>query len=826
MLLPLALAAAPSSPSGEVIGAERVRSIKLTPTRIDDAAITIDGRIDEAAWQRVPLLPTMIQVEPRFGAAPTHESEVRVAYGDKGLYVAFQGIDNPAHVSGAFSRKDQLAPGDRVTLEIDSNNDETTGYRFTVNPSGSQEDAQIFRDDSVEYLWDGVWRTAARKNERGWAAEFFIPWSTLRFRSGDTHTFGINIERWSNEIQERSRLSPTPQGLPGLMSLALDYGPVTGIKPGLNVELRPFVSFRGQTSRAQATPEDPSPERDFSFPPNAGYDVKYGLRGNLTLDLAVNPDFGQAEVDPAVLNLGPFEVYYNERRQFFLESKEIFETRFLLFYSRRVGATPRSYLADKHLPTRGVGDELEQSRLKSFDPITRIYGALRLTGQVAPGWSVGALTATTGATHGVGEYADGSTERFMIDPISQYSVFRIRREYDSQTSVGVILTGVNRGRQDGALTNAFTGGFDYRLRFRERWRHAAQVIATDDGEKTGMGASADLRRGGKNLEVGASLDVLTPHANYNDLGYMRNPNYITNRAWANVYNAQPVGKARRLLVGVASEITGGFTRAYEAKESTFSKELQVKQFDTFLELATDKLWRARAQIGGHWPQLDLYETRGGIAYEVPSHWWIIPTISTPTNRRIAAVVRGAYGEQAGKPGPDAGLEVRLRPVDRLDITASLDVNLVFGRPRWVMTNDLGDPVFGRGDLYSYTAVLRATLGILPTLTLQSFNQLLYSTAHHTEFFILTDPRTLAPTDPAPYYGVVDKSFTSLISNSILRWEYLPGSFLFVVYTHRTAVDDSGNPVQFSPRQGFTNLGVPGVGNEDIVFVKLVHLFSL
>ncbi len=787
------------------VGRERVRGVKLGATRIDDDAITIDGRLDERAWLSVPTLPPMIQVEPRFGAAPTHLTDVRVAYGDKGIYVAYQCYADPASVRGAFSRKDQLGPSDRVVFEIDTNNDDTTGFRFVVNPSGAQEDAQIFRDDSIEPLWDGVWRSAARKNPDGWSAELFIPWSTLRFDSQDSYTFGVNAERWANEIAERSRLSPTPQGLPGLMSFALDYRGVEGIEPGLNVELRPYGSLRLAARRPEG-----SLDQSAVLLPNAGYDVKYGLRGNLTLDLAVNPDFGQAEVDPAVLNLGPFEVFFPERRTFFLESKEIFETRFSLFYSRRIGAAPRPGNAD--LSTRGVGDDQEQGELSSLDPQTRIFGALRLTGQVAPGWSIGVLTATTGATSGTERFSDGATRRVSVDPLSQYSVLRLRREFDSQTSVGVITTAVNRGA---GSADAFASGFDYRIRFAERWRHAAQVIGTHDGAHSGMGASAELRRGGKNTEVWTGMDMLTPNANFNDLGFMRFANYISGKMNVAVFNAQPMGKIRRLSLGPSGELT-----------SSFQGQLMVKRLHTELVLSTEKFWQGRLLVGGHWPQLDLYETRGGIPYEVPRHWYIVGSASTPTNRRATGSLRGAYGEQGGKPGPDMGLELRLRPVDRLDIAASFDVNLVFARPRWTTRSADDEPVFGRGDLFSYTAMLRATLGILPTLTLQSFNQLLYSTAHHTSFFILTDPQTLVPTDPTPYMGVVDQALTSLISNSILRWEYLPGSFLFIAYTHRTSLSEGGMEVRFNPRLGLTNLGAMGAANEDVVFVKLVHLFSL
>ena len=792
-------------PPAPLVGRDRVRKLKLSATRIADDAIEIDGRLDEQAWLAVPTLPPMIQVEPRFGAAPTHATKVRVAYGDRGIYVAFQCFDDPQHVRGAFSRKDQLGPSDRVVFEIDTNNDDTTGFRFVVNPSGAQGDAQIFRDDSLEWLWDGVWRSAARKNADGWSAELLIPWSTLRFDSQESYTFGVNAERWTNNITERSRLSPTPQGLPGLMSYALDYRGVQGIEPGLNVELRPFASMRIAARRPPG-----SLDRSAVFLPNAGYDAKFGLRGNLTLDLAVNPDFGQAEVDPAVLNLGPFEVFFPERRTFFLESKEIFETRFSLFYSRRIGAAPRPSNAD--LTERGAGDDREMGELVAIDPLSRIYGALRITGKVAPGWSIGVLSATTGASAGVQRFADGSEHRISVDPLRQSSVLRLRREYDSQTSVGAIATALNRGDGD---PDAFTGGVDYRIRFAERWRHAAQVIATHDGEKAGMGVDTDLRRGGKNLSLWTKFSLLTPTANFNDLGYMRRNNYITGGTGISLFNAQPVGKIRRLVFSPSGELS-----------SSFTGQLQTKRLNTNWELTTEKFWQGRLVVGGHWPQLDLYETRGGIAYEIPAHWWIVGSTSTPTNRRVTASLRGAYGEQAGRPGPDMGLELRLRPVDRLELITSLDVNLVFSRPRWTTRSAADEPVFGRGDLFSYTLVLRATLGILPTLTLQSFNQLLYSTAHHDEFFILTDPQTLVPTDPTPYLGLVDQALTSLISNSILRWEYLPGSFLFVAYTHRTTLSEGGMEVRFEPKNGFTNLRASGAANEDVIFVKLVHLFSL
>lgn len=790
-----------------VIGRPRVRNVKLRAARVDDHAIEIDGRPNERAWQAVPVLPEMVQVEPRYGFTPTHKTEVRVAYGDRGLYAAFTCYDDREHVRAGVFRKDQLGPSDFVLLEIDPNNNDTNGYYFLLNPSGSQEDAQVFRDDMEEMLWDGVWKGAARVTSEGWTAEIFVPWSTIRFTAKDVHTFGLNVGRWLNHDGEFNALSPPPQGLPGRISWALDYEGVKGIQPGLNLELRPFLSFRGIPRRG-----DDSLDRSFPFLPNGGLDLKYGLRGNLTLDLAVNPDFGQAEVDPAVLNLGPFEVYFPERRTFFLESKEIFETRFQLFYSRRVGRIPRASFADQTARATADGAS-ETGEIVALDPLTRIFGALRVTGQLAPGWSIGLLTANTGATFGSERFSDGLERRVTLDPISQYSVVRLRREFDSQTSVGAILTNVVRGGGE----SAFSGGFDYRIRFRERWRHTAQIIGTHDGQRTGLGAGADLSRTTKNTSINTSFDTLTPHANFNDIGFMRFNNFIDNKTNVSVFNAQPVGRARKMWATLSS----GLATSYTYPDKPTRKELHLD-----LGLTTLGLWGLTLWTGGHLPQYDLFETRGGIPYVVPFHWWLGGSAYSPDNKRAVAVFNWAYGEQNGRPGPDYGLELRLRPVNRLELTLRGDLNLSFGRPRWTTTNALGEPVFGRAYVVSYTGVLRGTLGILPNLTIQTFNQLYFLSARHTDFFILNGPGTLVPTDPGPYLGEVDQGLTSFISNSILRWEYLPGSFLFFVYTHRTVLSDFSPKFSYNPAGGFTNLVVPGVTNEDILFLKLQHLFGL
>jgi hypothetical protein len=753
----------------------------------------------------VPKLPKLTQADPRHGAEPTHDTDVRVAYGDKGLYVAFVCYDDPEDVRSGYGRRDQMPPSDEAMIEIDPNHDRTNGYHFAVNPSGAQRDGQIYRDDRLEWSWDGVWKSAARKHDKGWSAEMFIPWSTMRFEARHTYTFGINIARVINKEEEVVALSVPPQGVPGRMSFAHDYVGVKGVEPGLNLELRPYISGRFAVRRPSG-----SLDRSWRALPNAGIESKYGLRGNLTLDVAVNPDFGQAEVDPAVLNLGPFEVFFPEKRQFFLESKEIFETRFQLFYSRRVGNNPSPGHADT--VTRTVAGQEEYGELVEVDPQTRILDAVRVTGDAAKGWRVGAMTATTGPTFGVQRFSDGSEHPVTVDPTTQYSVARLRRQFDSQTYIGGIATAVNRA--DGE-PDAYTGGVDYAVTFRRNWQKRAQVIGTHDGTQAGMGASGELERSAKNWEVELDYGMLTPHANFNDIGFMQHADYISGGLELGVFSAQPVGQARHLRAGVHSHVS-----------STFDGVITQKMLHFDAGLTTEKLWNLGVSVGGHPPRMDPYETRGGILYRAPGHWWTGVHLGTPYNRKVHYHMHVAYGEQGGGPGPDLDMGVTLRPVDRLQLGVWASVHSALERERWVGTNDDDEPVFGRADMLSTEGTLGGTLGITPTLTLQTFNQLLYSTAHHDAFFVLESPTTLVWTDPRPYEGYVDQSLTALTSNSILRWEYMPGSFLYAVYTHRTVLDAGGMVVTFRPGSAFSDLVADTAEHEDLIFVKLVHLFGL
>ena len=779
--------------------------VAVNATSVDAGSIRVDGEIEPHEWGEVAPLPELMQVTPRYGANPSEPTDIRIAYDSRGLYVAFICYMDPAKIRAPFFVRDQSQPGDMVFIELDPGDDGTNGFYFATSASDAIVDAQLSRDVEEERLWDGVWQSATKTTHDGWTAEFFVPWSTMRFRRGAPPQLAVNVGRTISSGNETSRLAAAPQGVPGRLSYAVPVKNIEDVAQQLNLELRPFASLRGAIRRPEG-----SLDNTWRALPNAGLDLKYGLSGTLTLDVAINPDFGQAEVDAAFLNLGPFEVFLPEKRQFFLESRDIFSSNFNLFYSRRIGAAPTP--GDVPAITRSVGDVDEVGELTSLDPVTRIGGAARVTGEVAPGWILGAITATTIPTSGQLSYSDGEAQTVRATPTTQWSAARLRRQFDSQSYIGMIATHVAPARGD---DHSVVGGVDYRVRFRERWTQSGQVIATRRGQKTGMGAKSRLSHTSARTMIHVGMELLTPNADFNRLGYMRFADYTLVEVGGHLFNAQPVGRSLRKLEA----------QAHATVRVDFSGQVTEKMINTDWTLETLGLWRVRAVVGGHFPQIDPYETRGNIPYEVPIHWWSGLTVNSPTDRRVVFQLGTSYGEQAGRPGPDVTASLSLRPLDRLRFDLGSEFHATFGRPRWIAERGDGVPIFGTAETYNAIGDLRVTVGIRPRLSLSLWNRLFYATATHDRFYELRAPSQLVETSAEPWLGQYDIGSTSLVLNGIIRWEYLPGSFFFATYTHRSLLGEQGT-VAFDPAGIFSKLAERQASHEDAVFLKVMHLFSL
>ena len=413
----------------------------------------IDGRDDDAVWREAQPITGFQEWRPTEGGPPKLPTEAKVAYDAANLYVFVRAFDpHPDSIITVLARRDYFTPSDMIWLFLDSYHDRRTGYEFGVNPSGVKLDAQIYNDGNEDFAWDAVWEVATRVDSLGWSAEFRIPLSQLRYGRQRSHTFGLTVDRDLYRYAQRVSWPLFRQSKAGFVS---QFGEISGLddlEAPRRLEAAPYFVTKNVS---EFTKTGIGRTQDVA----AGGDLKYRVASNLTLDATFNPDFGQVEADPGVLNLSAFETFFSERRPFFVAGRGLFQfdvnctavndcgTGEGLVYSRRIGRAPQ--LAGSYSDTTSPA-------------FTRILGAGKLTGRLPGGLTIGALDAVTQHVTGVG----GVT----IEPTTNYGVLRLRQDLrKGETSVGGIITAVNRDNDSWTAAflhrSAYVGGVDFRHRF-------------------------------------------------------------------------------------------------------------------------------------------------------------------------------------------------------------------------------------------------------------------------------------------------------------------------------------------------------------------------
>ncbi|HSJ65525.1 MAG TPA: DUF5916 domain-containing protein [Gemmatimonadaceae bacterium] len=444
----------------------------LQATRLG-GEIRIDGRLDEAAWTTAEASSSFTQSWPNADAPPTERTEVRVLYDEAALYVGVRLFDSaPDSIASQLARRDASGIfSDWVHVVIDSYHDRRSGFRFTVNPHGVPKDVYHFNDGNEDLNWDAVWQVGTTIDSLGWTAEYRIPFSQIRFSGAEPmggRVWGLQVQRDIARKEERTSWSPWSRNDAGYVSRFGQLTGLVGINPVRRMELQPYVS--GRLTRAPGEEANPFYD-DNATKLNAGVDVKLGLTAGLTLTGTVNPDFGQVEVDPAVVNLSAFESFFSEKRPFFVEGADIFrfgDVRSFnnynfeeYFYSRRIGRSPQRSLG-------GAGITYTDAPRQST-----ILGAVKVSGKTGP-WTVGLQNAVTARERGRFIDDQGVERSASVEPQTNYFVGRVRRDLNrSRSVVGGILTATHRDMSDPAFrdllhSRAFLGGLDFEHGWADR----------------------------------------------------------------------------------------------------------------------------------------------------------------------------------------------------------------------------------------------------------------------------------------------------------------------------------------------------------------------
>jgi len=442
------------------------KSLKRQPVYTTSRLITerpvIDGKLDDECWKSGTWAGDYTQRMPDEGAKPSWPTVFNIQYDDKHIYVAFRGYDGEPEKINLLSGIRDEQVGDMMGITFDSYRDYRTGFEFTMTAWGQKSDLILFNPMDWDFNWDPVWKGKTGLEDSAWVAEMEIPLSQLRYSREKEQVWGMHTWRWISRLQEESNWEIQSKTGPGMLYNFGELRGISGLKKSRRLEVMPFVF--GDLKTLQEEPGNPFTEKGRVWGGNMGLDAKIGVSSNFTIDLTVNPDFGQVESDPSVMNLTAFETFYEEKRPFFLEGLTIFDYDFDqtdLFYSRRIGHSPSR--------TISMGDTLF---INSPDK-TSIISAAKFSGTTAKSLSVGLIQSLT-----AGEYARisdqyGKEQTAMVEPMTNYLIARVQKGYhEGNTVIGGMLTSTNRFIEDENLEflpgQAYTGGIDIRHHWKDK----------------------------------------------------------------------------------------------------------------------------------------------------------------------------------------------------------------------------------------------------------------------------------------------------------------------------------------------------------------------
>jgi hypothetical protein len=808
-----------ANPFGRKYPARVYRTVHL-----EGKAPTVDGRLDDEAWTQGEWAGDYTQQIPTEGAPPSKPTELKILYDDKNVYMAIRAHDDPEKVHRYPARRDDMI-GDIVGVCFDSYNDKRTGFEFDITAGGSKIDLILYGETEWDPTWDAVWDGKVSHDEKGWTAEFRVPLNQLRYGPQDEQVWGLHAWRWIDRNKEEDQWQLIPRQSTGRMYQLGELHGIRGLPRPRHVELLPHVL--GKASSGPSVSEGGTDGTG-----SAGLDAKVGLTSNFTLDATVNPDFGQVEADPSVVNLTAYETFYEEKRPFFLEGRKILsfgiEEADQLFYSRRIGAPPSG------LPF------LAPEETASLPESTTILGAFKVTGKTNGGLSVAALQAFT-QKETVAVASPLGDRDAVVEPFGSYTVGRLHKDWDKgNTSLGGMLTSTHRWVEGPSLAflpaQATTGGLDFTRYFAKRsWvleangvvshvtgdpeailalqtnavhyyqRPDASHLGVDPGRTSLTGHGGMVRFGrseNSRLRLLDHFHWYSPGLDLNDVGYLRQADVIANQVFLGWSEPRPKGLFRSYSLQLSREDQWDFGGLATRSTTELEASSQFKN-----------KWEAQAQFD-YEDVVDTRMLRGGPALRWHDYFDASLSGQTDSSRRVWAKLSGGYSWARDDDSSASNVEgyLNLRLSNRLSVSGSASYEQLLDSLQYVATSEAdGDTrwVLGYIDQHTWSFTVRVNLSITPELTVQYYGSPFIGTGRYTAFKRATD--TLARANAARFhlygpdeiayrpennaYAVTeagggpsysfanpDFSFRQFRSNLVARWEWKPGSSVYVVWS--------------------------------------------
>ena len=840
-----------------------------TTSRLVTAKPVIDGILNDECWEKGTWAGDFHQWIPKEGAKPTYPTEFNIQYDDKNLYVAVRAYDGePDKILRQAGVRDEMA-GDIVGVNFDSYRDYRTGFEFSVTAWGQKVDLVLFNPANWDFNWNPVWKVKTGLEDSAWVAEYEIPLSQLRYSRQDEQVWGLHVWRWITRLQEESDWEIQSKTGPGMMYNFGEFRGIKGLKKSRRLEIMPYTLGDFKTMKKE--PGNPFAEKGRVWGGNAGLDAKIGISSNFTIDLTVNPDFGQVESDPSVMNLTAFETFYEEKRPFFLEGLTIFDYKFdnqSLFYSRRIG----------HAPSRPVSPN-DNLFVKAADQ-TSILSAVKLSGTTSKGLSVGLIQSVTANEFARLSDKDGNRSSVKVEPLTSYTVARVQKGYNAgNTVIGGILTSTNREIEDKNLaslsSNAYTGGLDLLTHWKDKefYLDARLIGSYIDGSKdaiallqqssaryyqrpgadylkydttathlSGYGGKFLIGKGSKGFwKYSTGTTWLSPGLELNDLGYLNTADEINQQNEVSYLINQPVSIFLTYDLSLEQFNTWNFNGQYLGSGGHLSFTSSFKN-----------QWSFAANLIFHSKSLDTKILRGGYEIIMPYSITAFGSLGTDPSKKFTASLAYSYEYRGNNSAVSYQFQpgITYRPINNLKI--GLTVNSIDNRDdlQYIATNynvSGNRYILGTIDQKTLGLTFRVDLNLTPEFSIQYYGSPFISLGSYSQLKYITDPKAKTFGDRFELYqdpvlsdgsyqlfdynngpradysvGNPDFNFHEFRSNLVAKWEYRLGSFIYLVWS--------------SERSGITDASHASIGDSykqlksifpnNIFLIKLNYWFTL
>lgn len=839
-----------------------------TTSRLVTDRPVIDGKLDDECWKYGTWAGDYHQWIPDEGAKPTWPTKFNIQYDDKNLYVAFRGFDGEPDKINRMSGVRDAQVGDMMGVTFDSYRDYRTGFEFTLTAWGQKSDLVLFNPMDWDFNWNPVWKGKTGLEDSAWVAEMEIPLSQLRYSNEDEQVWGMHTWRWISRLQEESNWEIQSKTGPGMLYNFGELRGISGLKKSRRLEIMPFIL--GDLKTMKEEPGNPFTENGRIWGGNMGLDAKIGVSSNFTIDLTVNPDFGQVESDPSVMNLTAFETFYEEKRPFFLEGLTIFDYNFEdkdLFYSRRIG----------HSPSRTVRPN-DTLFINSPDQTT-ILSAVKFSGTTSKSLSVGLIQSLTASEYAKITDQYGNEQTTMVEPMTNYVVARVQKGYKAgNTVIGGMLTSTSRFIEDANLEflpdKAYTGGLDIRHHWNDKefyldakllgsyidgskeaitilqessaryyQRPGADYLAYDTTKTslTGYGGKFTIGKGSKGLwKYSAGVSWLSPGLELNDLGYMNSADRIDQKNAVTYFVNKPVSIFHSYEINLEQTNSWNFNGTWLGSWGKFS----------FTSIFRNN-WKFGANLSFYPSATEPGRLRGGPDFLMPNAIITSGKAMTDPSKKIVALMNYQYNKFGNHSGTKFSLApgISLRPLSSLKVSVNANYSENRDDIQYIAECNYLDEkryILGTIDQTTLGLTFRADLNLTPEFSIQYYGSPFISRGTYSRFKRVTDPEaddyesrfiifnspvindgtySLDETgDMIPDYfiGNPDFNFHQFRSNLVARWEYRLGSFIYLVWSSERTGQSSLSKASIGDSYGQLRDVFPN----NIFLIKLNYWFSL